>query len=66
MIFSEEDPLWGNVYFHHGKQTISFPVSQKRFAIGEVIAHLKYLEEEGVIRQEAQKHRRIYSLDGNR
>ena len=44
----------------------SFPVSQKRFAIGEVIAHLKYLEEEGVIRKETQKHRRIYSLDGNR
>ncbi len=44
----------------------SFPVSQKRFAIGEVIAHLKYLEEEGVIRKETQKHRRIYSLNENR
>lgn len=39
-----------------------FPVSQKWFAVGEVIAHLRYLEEEGVIRRETQEQRRVYSL----
>jgi hypothetical protein len=39
-----------------------FPVLQKWFAIGETIAHLQYLEEEGVIRRETQKQRRVYSL----
>ena len=41
-----------------------FPVSQKWFAIGEVIAHLKYLEEEGILRRETQNQRRVYSLTG--
>jgi hypothetical protein len=42
-----------------------FPVLQKWFAIGETIAHLKYLEEEGVIRRETRKQRRVYSLNVN-
>lgn len=29
-----------------------FPVSQKWFAMGEVIAHLRYLENKGMIRRE--------------
>ncbi|OGP55333.1 MAG: MBL fold metallo-hydrolase [Deltaproteobacteria bacterium RBG_13_52_11b] len=41
-----------------------FPVSQKWFAIGEVLAHLKYLEEEGILRRETQNQTRIYSLSG--
>jgi len=40
-----------------------FPVSQKWFATGEAIAHLKYLKENGMIRKEIRKHHaRIHSL----
>lgn len=39
-----------------------FPSSQKWFATGEVIAHLKYLEEGGVIRKEEREQRRLFSL----
>jgi len=39
-----------------------FPVSQKWFATGEAIAHLKYLEEEGKIRRETQEQRAKYLL----
>ena len=42
-----------------------FPVSQKWFAIGEVIAHLKYLEEEGILRRKTQNQKRVYSLNTN-
>jgi len=42
-----------------------FPVSQKWFAIGEAIAHLKYLEEERLIRRKTQKQGRVYSLNLN-
>jgi glyoxylase-like metal-dependent hydrolase (beta-lactamase superfamily II) len=41
-----------------------FPVSQKWFATGEVISHLKYLEEKGVVRKEMRQHKRIYYLNG--
>jgi glyoxylase-like metal-dependent hydrolase (beta-lactamase superfamily II) len=40
-----------------------FPVSQKWFATGEAISHLKYLEESGVIRKEMQRKKIIYSLN---
>jgi len=40
-----------------------FPVSQKWFATGEAIAHLKYLEEEGMIRKEMQKEKILFSLN---
>jgi hypothetical protein len=40
-----------------------FPVWQKWFATGEAIAHLKYLEEKGVIRKEMQEQRFVYSLN---
>jgi glyoxylase-like metal-dependent hydrolase (beta-lactamase superfamily II) len=40
-----------------------FPVSQKWFATGEAISHLKYLEEKGIVRKETQQHKRIYVLD---
>jgi glyoxylase-like metal-dependent hydrolase (beta-lactamase superfamily II) len=40
-----------------------FPVSQKWFATGEAISHLKYLEEKGVIRKEMRQHKRIYLLN---
>ena len=40
-----------------------FPVSQKWFATGEAIAHLKYLKEKGMIRKEIRNHHaRIHSL----
>jgi len=40
-----------------------FPVSQKWFAIGEAIAHLKYLEEEGIVRKEMQGQEIFFSLE---
>lgn len=40
-----------------------FPVPQKWFATGEAIAHLKYLEEKGIIRKEMREQRIIYSLN---
>ena len=40
-----------------------FPVSQKWFATGEAIAHLKYLEEEGMIRKGMQKEKIVFSLN---
>jgi len=42
-----------------------FPVTQKWFATGEAIAHLKYLEENGVIRRELRDHKILYSLNSN-
>ncbi len=42
-----------------------FPVSQKWFATGEAIAHLKYLKENGVIRSEMQKQRIVFSINRN-
>lgn len=42
-----------------------FPVSQKWFAIGEAIAHLKYLEEKGIIRSEMWGRERVFSLNLN-
>ena len=39
-----------------------FPVSQKLFATGEAIAHLKYLEEKGVIRREIKGEKIVFSL----
>jgi glyoxylase-like metal-dependent hydrolase (beta-lactamase superfamily II) len=40
-----------------------FPVPQKWFAMGEAIAHLKYLEETGMIRKEMPEQRITYSLN---
>ena len=40
-----------------------FPVTQKWFATGEAIAHLKYLEEKGVVRREIWDHKILYSLN---
>ena len=40
----------------------TFPISQKWFAIGEVLAHLRYLDEEGIIQKQPQDQTRIYSL----
>jgi len=39
-----------------------FPVLQKWFATGEAIAHLKYLEESGMIRRQMQENKILYSL----
>lgn len=39
-----------------------FPVSQKWFATGEAIAHLKYLEEEGKVRKETRQGKLVYTL----
>jgi len=43
-----------------------FPVSQKWFATGEAIAHLKYLTGKGIIRSEMRKQRIVFSMNGNR
>jgi hypothetical protein len=40
-----------------------FPVSQKWFATGEAISHLKYLEEKGAVRKEMRQQKIIYSLN---
>lgn len=39
-----------------------FPSPQKWFAMGETLAHLKYLEEEGMIKKEERGQKRLYSL----
>jgi hypothetical protein len=41
-----------------------FPVAQKWFATGEAIAHLRYLEEKGLIRRSADPGEIVYSLNG--
>jgi glyoxylase-like metal-dependent hydrolase (beta-lactamase superfamily II) len=38
-----------------------FPVAQKWFATGEAIAHLKYLEEKGLLRKETSNKKTVYS-----
>jgi glyoxylase-like metal-dependent hydrolase (beta-lactamase superfamily II) len=40
-----------------------FPVAQKWFATGEAIAHLKYVEEKGMIQKEMLKENIVYSLN---
>ena len=40
-----------------------FPASQKWFATGEAMAHLKYLEEKGKIRREMQGQKVVFSLE---
>ena len=42
-----------------------FPFLQKCFAVGEAIAHLKYLEGKGRIRREIQDGKIVYSLNGS-
>ena len=41
----------------------SFPALQKFFATGEAIAHLKYLEEKGMVNKEMQDQRIVYSIN---
>ena len=40
-----------------------FPFSQKWFATGEAIAHLKYLREKGTIRREMRRQRIVFSTN---
>lgn len=40
-----------------------FPVPQKWFATGEAIAHLKYLEEKGIIHRQIKEQNVLYSLN---
>lgn len=42
-----------------------FPVSQKWFATGEAIAHLKYLKENGIIRSEIRNQKVVFSVNRN-
>jgi len=42
-----------------------FPVSQKWFATGEAIAHLRYLEKKGMVFREAEEKMIMYSLNHN-
>jgi len=39
-----------------------FPIPQKWFATGEVIAHLKYLEEKGKVRREIKEQKIVFAL----
>lgn len=41
------------------------PVVQKWFATGEAIAHLKYLEEQGMVRREMKRDKIMFSLNVN-
>ena len=43
-----------------------FPILQKWFATGEAIAHLKYLQEKGMVRKQPQGRRTTFSLNVNR
>jgi glyoxylase-like metal-dependent hydrolase (beta-lactamase superfamily II) len=40
-----------------------FPITQKWFAIGEAISHLKYLEEKGAVQREMRGKNRVFSLN---
>ena len=40
-----------------------FPITQKWFAIGEAISHLRYLEEKGVVRRDMRGKKRFFSLN---
>ena len=42
-----------------------FPVSQKWFATGEAIAHLKYLKEKEIIRSQMRKQRIVFSINAD-
>jgi glyoxylase-like metal-dependent hydrolase (beta-lactamase superfamily II) len=42
-----------------------FPVSQKWFATGEALAHLKYLKKKGIIRSEMRKQKIVFSINRN-
>jgi len=42
-----------------------FPATQKWFATGEAIAHLKYLEEKGMVQRGIQDHKILYSLNSH-
>ena len=42
-----------------------FPITQKWFAIGEAISHLKYLEEKRVVQKEMRGKGRVFSLNIN-
>ena len=39
-----------------------FPISQKWFAFGEILAHLKYLEGEGMVREEMDGNKVLFSV----
>jgi glyoxylase-like metal-dependent hydrolase (beta-lactamase superfamily II) len=39
-----------------------FPVQQKWFAGGEAVAHLRYLEEKGLVQQESRGNQMVYAL----
>ncbi len=39
-----------------------FPAAQKWFAFGETLAHLKYLEEQGMIRRKMRENKILFSL----
>jgi glyoxylase-like metal-dependent hydrolase (beta-lactamase superfamily II) len=43
-----------------------FPVSQKWFATGEAIAHLKYLKEKGILRNDLRNEKIVFSVSGDR
>jgi len=52
---------WDNIY----DSWDLFPVSQKWFATGEAISHLKYLEEKGILLKEMKRQKILFSLNLN-
>ena len=40
-----------------------FPSSQKWFALGETLSHLRYLEEDRLVRRKIKEHEIVFSLD---
>ncbi len=42
-----------------------FPVTQKWFAVGEAISHLKYLEEKKRIKRQMEGQKTVYSLSAD-
>ena len=53
------DMTWDIIY----ESWEQFPLTQKWFAIGETIAHLRYLEEKGKIYRKILDGRIVYSLE---
>jgi len=43
-----------------------FPLFERMIAVGETVAHLTYLENEGEVRRQVVKNRFVYSLEGVR
>ncbi len=41
-----------------------FPLMQRWFATGEAVAHIRYLEERGMVQRQTVEDRIVYSAEG--